>query len=617
VLAIICFLFLSIGFYKGNDPSYEGLHYVIVYAHFAFGLLFFLYITLNFLSPLQQGLKVFKIAYKERNFPYASARLAGFVIILALFFYSDREVQKLAAGARFNYLGDLSAMQGDRNIAREYYKEGAVYAWDNHYSNYKLGKMSTLVEDYDEAIYRFDRATKRYPSPFAWVNLADVYSRVNEQSRVLGVLQKAQVNFPSAWALNNNLALAQADRGNVALALDLMREDPSVSVAINKWSMTADSSELESDYNKGDKVLQSNILSQLPLGYAVDYDPGNLLDTTSQENVIFLLNANWKIPDVTLDSITDRYLGQLAFNELTKNLMHSQSFNQFITGNINDAFRTMDQIALSVTRLEKGFYYNQMGLMALSIHAPLLALDFFDRSVEFRYDDSYFHRCIALLESSRWEMAKEAWSDLVQRDSSYWELYQLVDPILAGSNNESYAYAYYRVSEFSADSLIAQTSKFNRQEINQLWKKRITQDLKSWDLDEILLYSPDFEPYLDSANKAQLDLIMSSLKADLPFDRVNTNAFNLIKLIPAAKDTSRNIEDRYTLIQEAVEMNPYAPALIKEYCRLSLQMGLYDYGDFALVRLYELLPLSEYNAFERDYYEAKQKARSQLSWSQD
>ena len=90
-LGIISFLFLGHQFIRGNDGVFEAFHYFIVYFHIGFGVLFFLYIIAIFIDPLIKGFEIYKIAYKERIFPYATARLGGLVAVAAFFFVAAQE----------------------------------------------------------------------------------------------------------------------------------------------------------------------------------------------------------------------------------------------------------------------------------------------------------------------------------------------------------------------------------------------------------------------------------------------------------------------------------------------------------------------------------------------
>ena len=90
-LGIVALVFLTQQMIRGNDAVYQAFHYFILYFHIGFGTLFFLYVIGNFIDPLIKGLEVHKIAYKERNFPYASARLGGFFAVLAFYFLSGQE----------------------------------------------------------------------------------------------------------------------------------------------------------------------------------------------------------------------------------------------------------------------------------------------------------------------------------------------------------------------------------------------------------------------------------------------------------------------------------------------------------------------------------------------
>ena len=61
-------------------------------------------------------------------------------------------------GAEYNYMGNFHQAAGDLPLAVAYFEQGNVFAWDNHYSNYRLAKHSAHKDNFDESLYRFYRA---------------------------------------------------------------------------------------------------------------------------------------------------------------------------------------------------------------------------------------------------------------------------------------------------------------------------------------------------------------------------------------------------------------------------------------------------------------------------
>ena len=102
--------------------------------------MFILYLIFNFIDPLVRGMQVYKIVFADRNFPYISSKLGGLVVMLAFFLIANKGPYQKLVAAEYNYMGNFYQKAGDSPLAITYYKQGNVFDWDNHYSNYNLAK---------------------------------------------------------------------------------------------------------------------------------------------------------------------------------------------------------------------------------------------------------------------------------------------------------------------------------------------------------------------------------------------------------------------------------------------------------------------------------------------
>ena len=68
-----------------------------------------------------------------------------------------------------------------------------------------------------------------------------------------------------------------------------------------------------------------------------------------------------------------------------------------------------------------------------------------------------------------------------------------------------------------------------------------------------------------------------------------------------SEEIQHSEEEKYNLLVNAVEYNPYSIGLLKAYSLAAVDMGLSDYAEFSLVSLYELLPEEEYNTFVNEF----------------
>ena len=94
---------------------------------------------------------------------------------------------------------------------------------------------------------------------------------------------------------------------------------------------------------------------------------------------------------------------------------------------------------------------------------------------------------------------------------------------------------------------------------------------------------------------------------------INENAFDELGIVNRVTDANADLDSTYSLLVEAIEINPYSIPLLKAYCFTSIQMGLSEYADSGYMRLMELLSPQEMNTFAVSYYDAQQLQKSQAS----
>ena len=294
-LGLVAFSFLSTSFVEGNDPAYESFHYLITYAHLGFGVMFFLYVIVNFIDALIGGHSVYRIVYKERNFPYATSKLVGFIAVAAFFFMASKEPVRLIQGARYNYLGDYEKQLDHSALANSYYEQGSIFAYNNHYSNYQLGLNAVRKGKVAEAVYRFEKAAQRYPTPQAYVN-ASVYVRKSNLPKAVSLLRTAEHEFGARGEINNNLANLLVTNGQIAEAKQLLESAPetgnwNMAPEVNKWRLVSDSGDYEDTgknisetYKKANTAVKANMISYLLARLPEKSVPFDSTDINKQRN---------------------------------------------------------------------------------------------------------------------------------------------------------------------------------------------------------------------------------------------------------------------------------------------------------------------------------------------
>ena len=612
-------IFIATGMLRGNNPAYEAMHHVVLYAHLGFGLFFMIYILVNFYTPLVQGLAVFRVAFKNQNFPYISARLAGLVAVVAFFLLSDNEIQKQIQGARLNYLGDVQLELGEINIANEYYRQGSVFAWDNHYSNYRLGDYYFKKGDFNESTYRFNQATKKYPSPQAYVNLGNSYLALLDDAKTPGVLREGLIDFPDNAEIQNNLALELQKNGNNKEAINLLRSPAKTdkwnqALLVNKWSLSSDSLNYLNHYRQDYPSLKTNVLSKLNLENSGGFQPDHqsFSRKPNMHRTTLMINSLWHLSDSISDSSVYRYRTEVLDATLNNNLRHAYAGHLYKAGRVDESFRIMDDLQGNAYPSEQGFYLNQMGLWALEQNAAIAAESYFRRAQKVNIADSQFNLIVALLEGRKWQEAQIELESFVSRDSSYFELANFLYPIIAGNNNQSFAYWYYRFFDESPGDLAEMIARFNEKENSMLWDKVSAYCLKKGDYDLLEVYFEVLKPHLASQIVTEFQAFLNQGYQNFPFP---SNSFDLLPLLTYVRSDSILEEVKYDLLVHAMEFNQSSPEVLKLYCLSAMEMGLNFYAQPVLEKLKTLIPPREFSNFEADYEAALRRKRENVDWS--
>ncbi len=619
VMALLTFLFFSMGFVRGNDPSYESMHYLIIYAHLGIGFMFFAYILVNFLTPLIKGLKVYRIAYTEQNFPYVTARLGGLVAIAGFFFLSDQQAFKLLTAAKYNYIGDMYGYSGSMDLAAEYYREGSIYGWDNHYSNYQLGTYYANKEDPGEALYFFSRATKRFPSDFAYVNAANSFDLLGQTERIPAMLREGQIEFPKSGPLLNNLALVLNRQGanNQARLIfessDLVTSGWGDALNVNKWAIYSDSSTLKRDYDAGSPALKANIyfsstVNSLEIDTTIFSSPADISRTS------YMINSLWGSSDSVPSGIVDSYLAQISDPYLKRDLLNAHAVNLYKRGEVDKSFEVFNNLINTVSEYETSRYLNQLGLMSLDQGASNLAAKYFEQAIDRNHQEARLNLVIAYLEASEWSKAASSLDNLVESDSTYSRLREDLSSILQNIDDDSFGFLYYRSMEIDYERLSRSLTGLSSSQITTLWDK-IVYDLWNRGVYEMSGYYRLFEPWLSDEQKVEFNRNTEISKLGLDQKIDVRNSFDVIEVLAATQSDLFSLDEKYEIIVKAVDTNPYSSEYQKQYCLTAIENGLFDYADDGLMKLKDIIPSDEFDSFVKVFTEAKELKRNDNTWT--
>ncbi len=558
-LGIVLFAMLGLAFFRGNDAIYESFHYFILYFHIGFGVFFFIYLIINFIDAFLQGFSVYKISYKEQHFPYVSARLGGLAAILGFYFLSTQEPYELLKSGYYSNLGNLEETYGNPDLADQYYQQASFLGYNTHHPNYQLAwNYSKKGNKYLTKTY-FEKAASRFPSPFAFINYANLDMEVNPVE-VQATLKRAQQMFGGGEVVNN-YGILQIQNEEWIKAIESFENATSSTSwnqapLLNKWAAlyklrSYDSVRLSLEYEAGNHGVKSNILTtSFDRSFQFDFDDFDEVPILHRQ--AYLLNSAPFFADDTLASLATREIENSTNANYSNRLRKALAIHYYKKGDINKAFRTMDFLQANSYRHQKGQYLNEIGQMAIGQKAYALALDLFEQSAESNYLPAEIHRLEALAALDRKDEIQTLLLSTVQKDPGYT---RLANEILSNLDG-----AQFKKPRFTSSS----------SEIGQI-------------------------------------------EDDALITLASKNAFEEKIVIQAAKilDERKNVES-YNILQEAIEINPYSVDLLKTYALIALKQNFSGYAEAVLPRIAALVDSQAYEQFTAEFYRLKNDLENEV-----
>ncbi|WP_375585290.1 tetratricopeptide repeat protein [Cyclobacterium xiamenense] len=231
----ICLWVLLKGMATANTPMVDFLNHLFVYSQLGFGLLFVLYVWVNFSGIINSGKEIDKIVYRPPFFPFFHLRLGGAMSLLIFLVYADGIIAvqfgtastQLSADYYYASKRPVEATVLYENAFEQYRRnDKALLAAAHLYleQNQPTLALNTLIRSFEEnprvtdilllsqlmdkrqrtneAIYYLEQGLRRFPdNPYLSVNLALIYQRMNRPQDALHLLRGLEETNP-AQALN-------------------------------------------------------------------------------------------------------------------------------------------------------------------------------------------------------------------------------------------------------------------------------------------------------------------------------------------------------------------------------------------------------------------------------
>jgi tetratricopeptide (TPR) repeat protein len=558
-LGIILMCLLSLSMLKGYDAVYQSFHYLILYFHLGFGVFFLLYIIFNFIDPLIQGLEIYRIAFKERNFPYVSARLGGIATILGFFFLSGQEAYSLLRSGYYNALGDTEITNKSAPLAKEYYKQAAFLGYNNHYSNYTLGWASLEKGKETEAKARFERAASRYPSSFALINYGNLDSELNI-NKVQAKLEH-NLSLSGSGEIKNNLGVLQMQKGDLNNALIYFEEAESSETwnqapLLNKWNVfklknIIDTTRFVSDFENGNYGVKANILTTVTNTDELPFEFIDLEESIPLHRQAYLLNAAYLFSDDSIESLINKEIEHSINANINDRHRKALAIYFYSKGEVNKAFKMIDYLQSNAYVAYKGDYLDDLGKLAMDQGAYQLALDYFDKAISYNYLPAQIGKLEVLAALDSQKEIQELLMVIIEKDPGM----------------TSFANAF---------------------------------------LEKAKNYSP--------ISKEKPDFNFQDLSVEQIEKEARKNFFKVNHLLNAIQELGkRNEFVQYEILVDAIEINPYSSDLLKAYILTAVDWNLEEYAEEVLPRLSNMISKNEYDTFITTY-KIRKEATNTAPW---
>src|SRR5260221_4936444 len=411
---------------SANDPGIQLFQDAILYSHLGYGLIFLIYIIVNFLSLLGCNLQVHKVLYKPTVMPYFTFRFAGLITTFAFFAYSNWKVSvNQAYASYYNAVGDYYLSQDAVRLAEGQYQKSVYFATRNYHAHYALAQFCAARGESEKEKQDYTSLADGRPLDLAYLNLTQLYASENSFREASRVLKQGLIDFPKNGFLQNAMSLVDSRLGlrdSALLMANASRNSPQSSGEAEtnlaglsaKFLLPFPADSMMNLLTSGHPGVKSNVLALATLQgkmTPLNADPGSdtaltVYSSTALNN--YFINALNPV-DTLLVSKTVR-LARKPSNSYFKNFLLSAAAHAYYrNGQTAQAFKLMHEIAF-LGQLPK--YYNALGLWAMEQGATENAVHFLDEALRLNWRVSYFNRAVALTEAGNFDEALTAWDSL-------------------------------------------------------------------------------------------------------------------------------------------------------------------------------------------------------------
>lgn len=206
-LAIISFSGISYALINGNIGMVRVYELIIIYGHMFLGVIFLVYVLVNYLKLFNGKTAVYDLVYKPEKLTFWAVPIFAIVISGAFFLYQKKYPYHLAMAGYYTYAGDVMVTENQYPIALEYYNQAVLYDYPNQRANYSIASLSNVLGDKETSKGYYENSLLRDPSVQSFIGLSNNYLETGELFKALFEIQKGLSVFPGDGRLYNNLGV--------------------------------------------------------------------------------------------------------------------------------------------------------------------------------------------------------------------------------------------------------------------------------------------------------------------------------------------------------------------------------------------------------------------------
>lgn len=207
-LALLLILTFGLAFATANDLMIEVLEDGISLIHFCMGVVFFLYVFINFFQLMMLGLRVHLVLFKPRYMPVSSIPVFGLAGVW-LFLVNNGYFQFYQTlAAKDVMLGDQARQSGQAFLAENYFQQALSNGARSQRCYLSLAALHYANGNPAKAKEWAESSLERGQNKEAILMAAQVYRLRKAQLYELIQLQEGVKQFPEDGQLLNNLGMA-------------------------------------------------------------------------------------------------------------------------------------------------------------------------------------------------------------------------------------------------------------------------------------------------------------------------------------------------------------------------------------------------------------------------